>query len=199
LSITDETNTEIDELSARFIRDALPLVDQLYHVARRHTCNHADAEDLVQDVMMRAYRNFDQFTDGTNIRRWLLRIMTNSRINGYRTAMRRPAEFLSDDVDGAQRSAGAARLSVVSPSAEARALQSLGDDEVKQAMHALPESQRMAVYYVDVEGLRYSDVAHVMDVPLGTVMSRVSRGRRRLRALLANKAAANGYLQNRPC
>jgi RNA polymerase sigma factor (sigma-70 family) len=116
LSITGETNTEIDELSARFIRDAVPLADQLYHVARRHTCNHADAEDLVQDVMMRAYRNFDQFTDGTNIKGWLLRIMTNSRITGYRTATRRPPEFLSDDVDGAQRSAGAARLSVVSPS-----------------------------------------------------------------------------------
>ena len=90
MSITGETNTEIDELSARFIRDAVPLADQLYHVARRHTCNHADAEDLVQDVMMRAYRNFDQFTDGTTIKGWLLRIMTNSRITGYRTATRRP-------------------------------------------------------------------------------------------------------------
>jgi RNA polymerase sigma-70 factor (ECF subfamily) len=196
MALAVETNREADELSARFVRDAVPLVDQLFHVAYRYTRNHADAEDLVQEVVLKAYRNFQQFSDGANIRAWLFRIMTNTWIDHYRTAQRRPIELLTDEVADAQSSTGGRHPWLGSPSAELRALESLGDDEVKEAMRALPESQRMAIFYADVEGFRYQEVAFVLQVPVGTVTSRLHRGRRRLRALLADKAAAKGYRQN---
>jgi RNA polymerase sigma-70 factor (ECF subfamily) len=174
---------EFNERSARFTRDVVPLLDQLYRGAYRYTHNRADAEDLVQEVVLRAYRKFDQFDDGTNIRAWMFRIMTNTWINRYRVAQRRPIELLTAELDDSP----ARQSRVYSPSAELRMLESLPDDEVKEAMQALPEGQRMAVFYVDVEGFRYQEAAFTLDVPLGTVMSRLYRGRRRLRTLLASK------------
>jgi RNA polymerase sigma-70 factor, ECF subfamily len=163
----------------------LPLVDQLYRAALRYTRTPADAEDLVQETMAKAYAGFHSFRAGTNLRAWLYRIMTNTWISSYRTAQR-PDEVLSADVTDV-------RLSAATPSAELAALDAMGDDEVLDALRALPEGQRMVVYYADVEGFRYKEIAAIMDMPLGTVMSRLHRGRRNLRALLIEVAAARGY------
>jgi RNA polymerase sigma-70 factor (ECF subfamily) len=181
-----------NDLSARFVRDALPLLDQLYRAARRYTNTRADAEDLVQETMAKAYAGFHSFTDGTNIRAWLFRIMTNAWIGSYRAAQRRPDEVLTDDfTDGAAAQASAVQLS----SAELAALESMGDDEVRRALQALPESQRLVVFYADVEGFRYKEIAAILEMPLGTVMSRLHRGRRSLRNLLVDTAVAHGYLR----
>ena len=182
----DATVVDIDDPAALFIRDVLPLVDQLYRAALRYTRTPADAEDLVQETMAKAYAGFHSFRAGTNLRAWLYRIMTNTWISSYRTAQRRPDEVLSADVTDV-------RLSAATPSAELAALDATGDDEVLDALRALPEGQRMVVYYADVEGFRYKEIAAIMDMPLGTVMSRLHRGRRNLRALLIEVAAARGY------
>jgi RNA polymerase sigma-70 factor (ECF subfamily) len=182
----DATVVDIDDPAALFIRDVLPLVDQLYRAALRYTRTPADAEDLVQETMAKAYAGFHSFRAGTNLRAWLYRIMTNTWISSYRTAQRRPDEVLSADVTDV-------RLSAATPSAELAALDAMGDDEVLGALRALPEGQRMVVYYADVEGFRYKEIAAIMDMPLGTVMSRLHRGRKNLRALLIDVAAARGY------
>jgi RNA polymerase sigma-70 factor, ECF subfamily len=177
----------IDDASARFVRDVLPLVDQLYRAARRYTRSTADAEDLVQETMVKAYAGFHNFAAGTNVRAWLFRILTNTWISSYRTAQRRVDEVLAADVTDVQPNAAGGQ------SAELAALEALGDDEVRDALQALPEGQRLVVYYADVEGFRYKEIAEILDVPLGTVMSRLHRGRANLRALLVETAAARGY------
>ena len=179
----------------RFERDVLPLLDQLYRAARRYTLNIADAEDLVQDTMVKAYKSFHTYRDGTNVLAWLLRIMTNTWMNSHRRAQCRPNELLSEDITDAQWAAHAEHQSTGLPSAELAALQALGDDEVRDAFARVPESQRLAVYYADVEGLPYREIAHILDIPEGTVMSRVFRGRRVLRGLLVGVATARGYLR----
>lgn len=179
-----------------FERDVVPLLDQLYRAARRHTGNPADAEDLVQETMVKAYDAFHRFEDGTNMRAWLLRIMTNAWIDSYRRARCRPDVLLSEDITDAQFAGQAWHTSRGLPSAEAAALEALGDDEVRAAIGALREEQRLVVYYADVEGLRYKEIAHILDVPVGTVMSRLHRGRRALRALLVDVAIHRGYLRN---
>jgi RNA polymerase sigma-70 factor, ECF subfamily len=180
--------------STRFERDALPLLDQLYGVARRYARSAADAEDLVQETMLKAYASFHTFEDGTNIRAWLFRILTNTWINSYRAAQRRPDEVLADTVTDAQLAAVAARSAAELASAELAALEALGDDEVRQAVQALPEFQRVVVYYADVAGFRYKEIADVLQIPVGTVMSRLHRGRSQLRSLLAEIAVARGYV-----
>ena len=176
-----------DDTEARFVRDVLPLVDQLYRAARRYTRSAADAEDLVQETMVKAYAGFHNFTAGTNIRAWLFRILTNTWISSYRTAQRRVDEVLAADVTDVQPNA------VGGQSAELAALEAMGDKVVRDALQALPEGQRLVVYYADVEGFRYKEIAEILDVPLGTVMSRLHRGRANLRALLVDVAAARGY------
>ncbi|OHU00873.1 RNA polymerase subunit sigma [Mycobacterium syngnathidarum] len=178
----------------RFERDALPLVDQLYAAARRYTRNAADAEDLVQETMTKAYSSFHTYRDGTNIRAWLFRILTNTWINSYRTAQRRPQEVFADELTDAQLADVAQRFPLGVVSAELAALESMGDDDVRQAMRALPESQGVVVYYADVAGFRYKEIAEVLQIPVGTVMSRLHRGRRALRSRLVEMAVARGYL-----
>src|SRR6201999_3726105 len=132
---TDDPGTTvvaIDDPSARFVRDVLPLVDQLYRAARRYTRNAADAEDLVQETIVKAYAGFHRFNDGTNVRAWLFRILTNTWISSYRTAQRRPDEVLTADVTDV-------RLSAATPSAELAVLEAMGDDDVRDALQALPE------------------------------------------------------------
>jgi RNA polymerase sigma-70 factor (ECF subfamily) len=180
------TVVAIDDPAARFIRDVLPLVDQLYRGALRYTRTTADAEDLVQETMAKAYAGFHSFTEGSNLRAWLFRIMTNTWITSYRTAQRRPDEVLAADVTDV-------RSSTATPSAELAALNAMGDDEVLDALRTLPEGQRLIVYYADVEGFRYKEIATILDMPVGTVMSRLHRGRKNLRALLIDVAAARGY------
>lgn len=184
-----------DTTLRRFERDALPQLDQLYRAARRYTTSATDAEDLVQDTMVKAYRSFHTYRDGTNIRAWLLRIMTTTWMNSHRRAQCRPDEVLSDDITDAQLVAHADHQSTGLPSAELAALEALGDDEVREALAKLPEEQRIAVYFAEVEGMRYREIAHILDVPEGTVMSRVYRGRRALRRLLVEVAAERGYLR----
>lgn len=179
----------------RFERDVLPLLDQLYRAARRHTGSTADAEDLVQETMIRAYRGFHRFEDGTNVRAWLLRIMTNTWITSYRKAQCRPEEVLSEGITDAQLAGQGRHSGTGLPSAELAALEAMGDDEVRDALARLREDQRLVVYYADVEGLRYREIAFILDIPLGTVMSRLHRGRRALRTLLFDVATDRGYLR----
>jgi RNA polymerase sigma-70 factor, ECF subfamily len=184
----------VDDVAARFERDAVPLLDQLYRAARRYTRTHSDAEDLVQETMIKAYIGFPAFKEG-NLRAWLFKIMNHTWINTYRAAKRRPAEWLSGDVSAALISAGAQQSSARLSSAEVEALELMGDDEVRQALQTLPQAQQMAIYYADVEGLRYREIAEILDMPLGSVMSRIHRGRRTMRKLLVDFAVERGYIR----
>ena len=150
--LTKSTTPGLDDVAARFERYAVPLLDRLYRAARRHTRTHADAEDLVQDTMVRAYVGFAAFREG-NIRAWLFKIMNPTWINTYRAAKRRPAEILSGDVSDSLIAAGAQHSSAGGLSAELEALALMGDDEVRQALQQLPEPQQLAIYYAAVEGL----------------------------------------------
>jgi RNA polymerase sigma-70 factor, ECF subfamily len=181
------------ERSARFEREATPLLVPLYQRALRLTKNHADAEDLLQETMLKAYNAFDTFRQGTNLSAWLHRILLNTYISGYRKQQRHPAQFPTEEITDIQLAANARHAPSGLCSAEDRALQTLPDTEVKSAMQALPEQFRMVVYYADVEGLRFKEIAALMNTPVGTVMSRLHRGRHRLRALLGDVAIERGY------
>ncbi|MBX6385009.1 MAG: sigma-70 family RNA polymerase sigma factor [Microbispora sp.] len=192
MTIVDGTAVERRRL--RFERDALPYIDQIYAGALRLARNPADAEDLVQDVYMRAFTNFHQFEEGTNLRAWLYRILTNTYINTYRRQQRQPQRAATEDVEDWQLAEAASHTSSGLKSAETEALEGLPDSRVKQALQDLTEDFRLAVYLADVEGFAYKEIAQITDVPIGTVMSRLHRGRRQLRAKLEDYAAELGLL-----
>ncbi len=181
-----------EERSARFEADALQYVNQLYAAAMRMTRNPADAEDLVQEAYLKAYAAFHQYKPGTNLKAWLYRILTNTFINNYRKKQRQPLESSDDDIQDWQLHRAASHTSDQGRSAELEALDQMPDSDVKEALASLQDDFRMVVYYADVEGLPYKEIAEIMDTPIGTVMSRLHRGRRQLREKLADYAAERG-------
>ncbi|MCY3807571.1 MAG: sigma-70 family RNA polymerase sigma factor [bacterium] len=183
---------------ARFAELAMPYMDQLYGAARRMTRNDAAAEDLVQETYLRAYKGFDRFAEGTNLRAWLFRILTNLFINEYRRRKRRPEEVDLGDTDTLYlyRGLGGADSARLSRSAEDELLDGITSAEVRDAIEALPESYRVAVLLADVEGFAYKEIAEILDIPIGTVMSRLHRGRKRLRQTLQEYGEARGLVDD---
>ena len=175
-----------------FEQQALPLLDQLYGGALRLTRNPADAEDLVQETYIKAFQAFDSFTQGTNLKAWMYRIMTNLYITNYRKAQRRPTQTSAEEITDYQLLSSATHESQGLESAEVEALKKLPTSEISEALNALSEDYRMVVYYADVEGLAYKEIAEIMGVPLGTVMSRLHRGRKKLRDALKDVARERG-------
>ena len=188
-----DRSTETDEQRvARFERDALVFLDQLYGAALRMTRNPTDAEDLVQDTYVKAFASFHQFTPGTNLKAWLYRILTNSFINTYRKKQRQPQISGGDQIEDWQLARADGHTSVGLRTAEMEALDRMPDSAVTDAMNALSPDFRLAVYLADVEGFSYKEIAGIMGTPIGTVMSRLNRGRNQLRVALADFARDNG-------
>ncbi len=184
-----------EERQQLFEEQALPYLDRLYSGALRYTRNPADAEDLVQETFAKAYSAFHQFEPGTNLRAWLYRILTNTYINQYRKRQRRPDEYPQEEIDDFSLYdwiGGAGR------SAEVEVLEQITAEEVRQALADLPESFRLAVYLADVEGFSYKEIADIMGTPVGTVMSRLHRGRKALQRALAEYARSRGIVGRFP-
>ena len=189
----DVSAETVEERRLRFERDAMQYVDQLYSAAMRMARNPTDAEDLVQEAYTKAFSAFHQYKPGTNLKAWLYRILTNTYINLYRKRQREPLQSNSDTIEDWQLARAESHTSSGLRSAEAEALDHLPDSDVKRALQDIPEEFRLAVYFADVEGFAYKEISDIMNTPIGTVMSRLHRGRKMLRDMLAEYAAERGF------
>jgi RNA polymerase sigma-70 factor (ECF subfamily) len=185
---------------ANFAELAMPYMDALYSAALRMTRNPADAEDLVQETYLRAYRGFGGFQEGTNLKAWLYKILTNTFINIYRAKKRRPDEVDFDDAEDffLFRRLGGLEAAVAGRTPESEVLEAMPEQVVKDAIEALPEQFRVAVLLADVEGFSYKEIAEITEVPIGTVMSRLHRGRKQLQARLWDFAVERGLVPQPP-
>jgi RNA polymerase sigma-70 factor (ECF subfamily) len=195
--VAEAKRTELSaEHKRRFQAEAIPMLDSLYAGALRMTRNPADAEDLLQETMMRAYRSFDRFEEGTNLKAWLFRILTNAYINTYRKKQREPQKISQDEIEDfdlyRELKDHDPQMSVTP---ETLVLDRLVDGDILQAIDDLPEQFRLAVVLSDVEDFSYAEIAEIMDVPLGTVMSRLHRGRKALQKRLWDVAKDRGIVK----
>jgi RNA polymerase sigma-70 factor (ECF subfamily) len=184
---------------ANFAEQAMEFMPSLYTAALRMTRNPADAEDLVQETYLKAYRGFGGFQEGTNLKAWLYRILTNTYINSYRAKKRRPEESDIEDVEDLYlyRRLGAETTAAAGRSAEDQVLEHFTESEIKEALESLPEQFRIAVLLGDVEGFSYKEIAEILDIPIGTVMSRLHRGRRALQKRLYEFGRQRGLIEER--
>lgn len=190
----DREKESAAERKKRFENDALQYMNQLYAAALRYTKKPEDAQDLVQDTYAKAYTSFHQFEPGTNLKAWLYRVLTTTFINTYRKDQRRPQTSDSEMADW-QIAEAASHTSDQGKSTEDVVLENLPDSDIKQALAEIPEEFRMAVYLADVEGFSYKEIAEIVGVPSGTVMSRLHRGRKQLREKLTDYARERGYVK----
>jgi RNA polymerase sigma-70 factor (ECF subfamily) len=193
--VDPEPAADPDHLQGRFEAEALPLLPGMYSAAYRLTRNAADAEDLVQETFLRAYRGFHQFQEGTNLKAWLYRILTNTFINSYRKKQREPQTLPADEVEDWYLYSKMSEEGL-EPSAEATVLESLPDEDVQEALSSLPDQFRVAVLLADVEGFSYKEIAEITGVPIGTVMSRLHRGRKALERRLWEVVRERGLVRD---
>jgi RNA polymerase sigma-70 factor (ECF subfamily) len=187
-------NSDSEAKIRDFEQQALPLMPQLYGAALRWTRNPSDAEDLVQEAMAKAFVAWNQYQQGTNLKAWIYRIMTNTHINRYNKAQKDPSRGGLDELEDWQLGNAESITATTTRSAELEALDHLTADIIRDSLLAIPEEFRMVVYYAVVDGLAYSEIAEIMGTPVGTVMSRLHRGKKLLRVLLAEYAMEQGYL-----
>lgn len=190
----DREKESVAERKKRFERDALQYMNQLYAAAMRYTKNPEDAQDLVQDTYAKAYTSFHQFEPGTNLKAWLYRVLTTTFINTYRKDQRRP-QTSDSELEDWQIAEASSHTSDQGKSTEDVVLENLPDSDIKNALAEIPEEFRMAVFLADVEGFSYKEIAEIVGVPAGTVMSRLHRGRKQLREKLTDYARERGYVK----